>query len=65
MLEYTPVHIAYNRPFYQNAEIVKGADVSADTSDDVLEVKFRVDLSHLLFLNLFLNSIMLIILMRK
>ena len=63
MLEFTPVHLAYARPFMQRAELVeevKNVDVSADRGDDVVELNLRVDLSHLLFINLFINLIMLI-----
>lgn len=66
MLEYTPVHLAYARPFMQRAELVdekKQVDVSADRSDDVVELNLRVDLSHLLLINLFLNVIMLFLMM--
>ena len=63
MLEFTPVHLAYARPFMQKAELVeevKNVDVSADRGDDVVELNLRVDISHLLFINLFINLIMLI-----
>lgn len=67
MLDSTPVHIAYARPFVQRAEIVqdRSADVSADRTEDVVEVNFRVDLSHLLLINLLLNIIMMFLLIRK
>ena len=68
MLEYTPVHLAYARPFTQKAELVeetKNVDVSADRGDDVVELNLKVDLSHLLLLNLFINVIMLIVLISK
>lgn len=64
MLEYTPVHLAYSRPFMQTAELAKDiqkVDVSADRGDEVVELNLRVDISHLLLVNLFLNIIMLIL----
>ncbi len=66
MLEYTPVHIAYGRPFQQKAEVTKNElnDVSADRAEDVLEVNFRMDLSHLILINLFLNVVMTFLLLR-
>ena len=68
MLEYTPVHIAYSGPFFQHAELSEQADVSADKADDFVELNLKVDLSHLLLVNLILNFVLLILvitLMRK
>ena len=66
MLEYTPVYLAYSKPFLEKAEIVQEkVDVSADRADEVVEFNFRIDLSHLMILNLFFNVLMLIIMLRK
>ena len=66
MLDYTPVHLAYARPFLQKAELVEEKkDVSADRTDEFVEFNFRIDLSHLMMINLILNVIMLILLIRK
>jgi hypothetical protein len=65
MLEYTPVHLAYSRPFVEKAEVVKDKDVSADRADEVVEFNFRIDLSHLMIINLFFNIVLLIIVLRK
>lgn len=66
MLEYTPVHLAYSRPFLQKAEVVQEkVDVSADRADEVVEFNFRIDLSHLMIINLLLNILLLVVLLRK
>ena len=61
MLKYTPVHLAYARPFSQKVDLEKKADVQADRADDVVELNLRVDLSHLLIINLILNLVLLIL----
>jgi hypothetical protein len=66
MLDYTPVHLAYSRPFLQKAEIEKEkVDVSADRADEVVEFNFRIDLSHLMIINLIFNIVLLIIVIKK
>tara|TARA_B100000963_G_C22549012_1_gene635864 strand:+ start:745 stop:942 length:198 start_codon:yes stop_codon:yes gene_type:complete len=65
MLEYTPVHLAYPSPFIEKAEVVQKEDVSADRADDVVEFNFRIDLSHLMILNLVFNIIVLFVVLRK
>lgn len=66
MLDATPVHLAYSRPFVQKAEIAEEkVDVSADRTDEVVEFNFRIDLSHLMMINLIINFILLILLLRK
>ena len=66
MLEYTPVHLAYPRPFIEKAEVVQKEDVSADVrADEVVEFNFRIDLSHLMIINLVFNILLLIVVLRK
>ena len=72
MLDSTPVHLAYSRPFVQVAEIqAKNVDVSADSRDshhvhsgitEDMQVSFKMDISHLLLLNLFLNTMSMVVL---
>lgn len=63
MLEYTPVEIAYARPFTQHAEIQENYDVSADRADEVVQVNFKVDMSHVIMMNLFLNLAMVLMML--
>ena len=70
MLDATPIHLAFNRPFIQKSELIydKKTDVSADTREtqnfvsDDMKLSFKMDLSHLLLLNLFLNTISMLFL---
>ena len=72
MLDSTPVHLAYSRPFMQVAEMeTKHVDVSADSRGshnvhsgiaDDMQVSFKMDISHLLLLNLFLNTMSMVVL---
>jgi len=62
MLEYTPVHIAYARPFMQKAELSETkADVSADRAEEVVEFNFRMDLSHLMMVNMLMNIVLILL----
>jgi hypothetical protein len=65
MLDSTPLHLAYSRPTPRAEMVNTRVDVSADKTDDVVEINFRVDLSHLLILNLILNLVLLIVVIRK
>ena len=72
MLDYTPLHLAYAKPFIQKAEILRDkVDVSADRNDrneEVVEFKFRIDMSYLLIINLILNvfvMFLMVLLLRK
>tara|TARA_B100000900_G_C20466096_1_gene669368 strand:+ start:118 stop:333 length:216 start_codon:yes stop_codon:yes gene_type:complete len=71
MLEYTPVHLAYGRPFHQIADLEPDSrvDVSADTmilpKEEGMEFNLRLDLSQMLMANLIVNFILMLMLIRK
>lgn len=63
MLEFSPVHVVYNKPYVPLLDMqTQQVDVSADKIEDAVEVNFRIDLSHMMMMNLFLNFILLILL---
>ena len=64
MLEYSPVHIVYGKPFVAPCEVQReNVDVSADTKkvDENVHLNLRIDLSHLMMMNIFLNSVLIFI----
>lgn len=70
MLEYTPVHIAYGRPFHQIADLEtdsRAKDVSADTmvlpKEETMEFNVRLDLSQMMMANLILNFMLVLMML--
>jgi len=60
MLDYTPVHIAYPRNIKITPIEEKNIDVRADVKEEPMELNLRLDLSHLMMINLVLNFVIII-----
>lgn len=69
MLDSTPIHLAYSKPFYQHVRLEEG-DVSADVimqkpteNREVMEINYKFEMSHLILVNILLNFLTMIITM--